>query len=93
MIDKDIFIQVLLKKAKDLPVGDYLDIRTYKRNRSVLLIREGEDSYRIIENGFSKDEFTASFNDLKRIFKRLLRIEFPRSHKIRIYRKGKYNPP
>ncbi len=90
MIDKDTFIPVILKKAKDLSIGDYLDIRTYKRNRSVLLIREGEDSYRILENGFYKNEFRASFKELKRIFKKLLRLEFPRSHKIRVYKMGKY---
>ncbi len=90
MIDKDIFIQVLLKKAKSLPVGHYLDIRPYKRNRSVLLIKKTEDSFRIVENGFYKDEFDVDFKDLKKVFKKILRLEFPRSHKIRIYNMGKY---
>ena len=92
MIDKDTFIPVILKKAKSLPIGNCLDIRTYKRNRSVLLIREGEDSYRIIENGFYKNEFRASFKELRKIFKKLLKLEFPRSHKIRVYKMGRYTP-
>lgn len=90
MIDKDVFIQVLIKKAKALPVGHYLDIRPYKRNRSVLLIKKTEDLFKIIENGFYKDEFEVSFKDLKKIFKKILRLEFPRSHKIRVYNMGKY---
>ena len=90
MIDKDIFIQVLLKKAKVLPVGHYLDIRPYKRNRSVLLIKETEDSFKIIENGFYKNEFKTDFKGLKKIFKKILKLEFPRSHKIRVYNMGKY---
>lgn len=90
MVDKDVFLKVILKKAEKLPLGHYLDIRTYKRNRSVLLIREEEDLFRIIENGFYQNEFRVTFKELKKIFKKLLKIEFPRSHKIRIYNMGKY---
>ncbi len=90
MIDKDIFIQVLLKKAKVLPVGHHLDIRPYKRNRSVLLIKETEDSFKIVENGFYKNEFETNLKGLKKILKKILKLEFPRSHKIRVYNMGKY---
>ena len=30
------------------------------------------------------------FKELKKIFKKLLKIEFPRSHKIRVYHMGEY---
>lgn len=90
MIDKEVFLRFIIQKAEKLPVGHYLDIRTYKRNRSVLLIKEGENFFRIIENGFYQNEFKSSFKELKKIFKKLLKIEFPRSHKIRVYNMGEY---
>jgi|GEM_PF-2462996 len=45
MIDKSVFIKVLMEKVKKLPVGHYLDIRSYKRNRTVLVIKENYDLF------------------------------------------------
>lgn len=90
MVDKEVFLEILLKKVKKLPLGHYLDIRTYKRNRSILVIKEKEGLFKVIERGFRQEEFQVSFEELKKLFKKLLKIEFPRSHKIRIYNKGKY---
>ena len=88
MINKEVFIKTLLGKADKLHIGHYLDIRSYKRNRSVMLIRESEDLYRIIENGNNHDEFKSTFKELKRLFKKILKVEFPRSNKIRLYAMG-----
>jgi hypothetical protein len=91
MIDKDVFIKTVLEKAQKLSVGHYLDIRSYKRNRSILLIREAEDRYRIIENGFFQYEFQVAFAEIRQLFKKILKREFPRSHKIRLYAMGPYD--
>lgn len=85
MIEKENFISTIDKKAKQLEEGQYLDIRSYKRNRSVLLIKL-KDKYRIIENGFRKVDLSVGYSDLKSVFKTIERIEFPRSHSIRIYK-------
>ncbi len=90
MIDKDVFLKVILKKAEKLPVGHYLDIRTYKRNRYVLLIKIASEKFKIVENGFYQNEYFTDLKDLKKIFKKLLKLEFPRSHKIRIYNMGEF---
>ncbi len=91
MIDKDVFIKTLLEKARKLPVGHYLDVRSYKRNRTVFLIREAEDRYHVIENGFFRDEFQVAFAEIRQLFKKILKREFPRSHKIRLYAMGLYD--
>jgi hypothetical protein len=90
MINKEAFLKVILKKAEKLPTGHYLDIRTYKRNRYVLLIKISPESFKIIEEGFYKKEYQAEFKNLRKILKKLLKLEFPRSHKIRIYNMGEY---
>lgn len=91
MIDKNVFIKVLIERAEKLPVGHYLDIRSYKRNRTVLVVREEHDSFLVIEDGFLKEEFRVSLAKLRKLFKVILKKEFPRSHKIRLYTMGKYN--
>lgn len=91
MVDKDVFMEVFLEKARKLEVGYFIDIRTYKRNRSVLLIRKTKETYCIIENGFFRSEFETAFNGLKRLFKKILKREFPHSHKIRLYNMGLYS--
>ncbi|SFR10517.1 hypothetical protein [Desulfoscipio geothermicus] len=90
MIDKNIFIKTLIEKAKKLPIGHYLDIRSYKRNRTVLLIKEEDDLFLVIEDGFFREEFRVNLAKLKKLFKVILKKEFPRSHKIRIYTMGEY---
>jgi len=91
MIDKNIFIKVLMERVKKLPIGHYLDIRSYKRNRTVFVVKEDHDSFLVIEDGFFKEEFHVNLAKLKKLFKVILKKEFPRSHKIRLYTMGKYN--
>ena len=91
MINKEVFIKTLLEKAYKLPLDHYLDIRSYKRDRIIYLIRKTEDHYHIIENGFYKDEFQITFSEIRSLFKKILKKEFPRSHRIRLYTMGLYN--
>lgn len=91
MIDKDKFLQFILEKSEKLSIGDYLDIRTYKRNRGLYFIKNWEDKFYIIENWYYQEEFEINKKDLKKTFKKLLKKEFPRSNKIRVYEMGKYS--
>jgi hypothetical protein len=90
MITKENFVTNVCQKAQILDVGQYLDIRSYKRNRSVLLIRLQND-YRLIENGFRKLDINLDFDELKSTLKTIERIEFPRSHTIRIYKMDNFD--
>jgi hypothetical protein len=88
MIAKETFIDSLLKKLKGMPVGHYYDVRSYKRDRGFYIIKSEEDEYCILERGFFEEEYVANFDELTNIFKKLLKREFPRSHKLRIYNMG-----
>jgi len=92
MIAKDNFIAIFMKRLEKLEVGNYFDIRSYKRNRSIFVIRLWEDSFHIIENGFEKNKFQVNKEAMKKLWKTLLKREFPRSNKIRLYDMGPYNP-
>jgi hypothetical protein len=90
MIDKEKIPDTVAERLKKLPVGHYLDLRTYKRNRSVIIVKQSENNLLIIEDGFSKEKFSITSEKLKKLLPTLLRKEFPRSHKIRLYIMGMF---
>lgn len=90
MIDKTKIVDTVLERLKKLPLWHYLELRTYKRNRSVVIVKKAEDEVVVIEDGYFKGQFRVSPEKLKKVLKTLLRKEFPRSHKIRLYVMGKF---
>ncbi len=90
MIDKEKILDTVTERLKNLPVGHYLDLRTYKRNRSVIIVKESKNNLLIIEDGFFREKFHINSEKLKKVLTTLLRKEFPRSHKIRLYVMGKF---
>jgi len=91
MLDKDKIIETVIAKLKKLPVDHYLDLRTYKRNRSLVIIKKSEDDFLIIEDGYFHERCQLKSDKLKKTLKTLLRKEFPRSHKIRLYVMGSFS--
>ena len=62
-----------------------LDIRTYKRDRSII-IEKLENGYNLYEDGFEKKQFkNLSQIELKKLLKVLQKKEFPRSNIVRFY--------
>ena len=90
MIDKEKIIDTVTERLNKLPVGHYVDMRTYKRNRSVFIVKMSEDDLLIIEDGFFKERFHIKTEKLNKLLTTLLKKEFPRSHKIRLYVMGKF---
>jgi sarcosine oxidase gamma subunit len=88
MIDKVTAMETVMRRLEKLPVGHALDLRTYKRNRSVVIARTGEDAFDVVENGFARERFQASAGTMKKLLRTLLKREFPRSAKIRLYDLG-----
>ena len=88
MIDKATALQTVLRKLKKLPLGHTIDLRTYKRNRSVVIKRIGDDEFDVVEKGFFEDRFRVPLGKMKKLLKALLKKEFPRSTKIRLYDLG-----
>jgi hypothetical protein len=92
MIDKTNIIPAVMERLQTLPAGHYLDVRTYKRNRYVFFVKKGEDEFLIIENGYFQERFEkVPMKKIKKLFKTLLKKEFPRSTKIRVYNMGEYD--
>ena len=93
MIDKATALDTVLQRLDAMDVGHCLELRTYKRNRSVLFHRRAEDAFLVIEDGFHTERFeNVPFKKLRKLFKTLLKREFPRSTKIRLYTHGECDP-
>lgn len=92
MIDKTNITAAVLARMDKLPVGHALDLRTYKRNRSVIIHKASETALNVIEDGFGQETFQITPDKLPKLLKTLLRREFPRSTKIRLYDLGPYAP-
>ena len=90
MIDKTKIIDTVCERLKKLPLGHYIDLKTYKRNRTVIIVKIDEKKLLVIEDGYFKDRFLIKSDKLKKLLKILLKKEFPRSKKIRLYVMGKF---
>jgi len=71
-----------LKKAEP---GTGLEVLSYKRNRGITIIKETPDSFYLRERGYLDQEFQCAFRELQRHLKSMMKREFPRSRKVRIY--------
>ena len=85
MIAIDNFVFDSMKRLEDLKPYNCLDIRSYKKNRKVI-IEKLENKYNLYEYGFHKEEFKdLSKEELKKLLNTIEKREFPRSNKLRFY--------
>ena len=91
MIDKTRVLDVVAERLRSLPVGHYLELRTYKRDRALLIVRRTEDQLRVLQRGFEEVDHEVDRAKLRRLLKSLLKKEFPRSNKVRLYTPGAFD--
>lgn len=84
MVDIGNVIPEVLKKMSQLEAGESLVLQTYKRDRSLTLVRLTEERILIREEGFDREEIEVDSAQLAKVLKALVEKEFPRSNKVRI---------
>ena len=84
MLDKATAATEVMRRLRKMQAGDSLELLTWKKDRSLLLIKRSGDEVEVYESGFLEEEYRIEFRKLKKLLKTLLKREFPRSHKIRI---------
>ena len=77
--------KVVEQRVKQISAGDMLKVESFKRDRWIQFTRNEDDTYDIVEHGFSSAMLTVSSADLKGEIKRLIDVEFPRSNQLRIH--------
>jgi hypothetical protein len=71
----------LLKKTD--PPGGVL-LMSYKRNRSIAVIKTDESGFEVREDGYQQQVLEVSMESLSRELKVMIKREFPRSRKVRL---------
>lgn len=84
MLDKATAAPEVLRRLRKMETGDSLELMTWKKDRSLLLVKRRGDEVVVYERGFVEEEHRVEFSKLKKLLKTLLKREFPRSHKIRV---------
>jgi hypothetical protein len=62
-----------------------VEVLSYKRNRGIVLLLEDRNTVRCRERGYLEQEFCFGLHELEKPLKIMLKREFPRSRKVRLY--------
>ncbi|MBS6005541.1 MAG: hypothetical protein KIB43_01145 [Clostridium baratii] len=76
------FINIAMTSLKRMYPNQKVIFKTFKKDRKVEVLKL-ESSYTIIENGFKNNIIEdLEYKEVKKILKKLQKIEFPRSNKL-----------
>ena len=84
MIDRARAERTVAEKALGLAPGEGLRASCFKRDRSVCVLRTGEDRFVVQEDGFRKENLESDGAGLPKLLKKCFRREFPRSNKLHL---------
>jgi len=60
-------------------------VLSYKRNRGVSIIKQDRSGYFVKERGYENQEIHVEERQLKKVLQSIMKREFPRSRKVRVY--------
>ncbi len=83
MISSSGAIRDLSAMIRKLKPGYEIEMKTFKKDRGIEIMKAEDGSLDIREFGFKSAEYHASMDDFESIFKEIYQREFPRSHEIR----------
>ena len=85
LVNIDSVIRSLLQKLEKLSPPQGIELLSYKRNRSVAVLLLGDNTFLVRERGYREEEQVVEKERLQKCLKLLIKYEFPRSRKIRMY--------
>lgn len=85
MYAKESLIDQIIPRLKKLKFTEKILLTTYKRNRSLTILKIKEDTFLFEQRGYWEKSFEVKEKKLSKKLKQVLREEFPRSHKVRVY--------
>lgn len=85
LVNIDSVLRSLLQKLDKLNAGQGIELLSYKRNRSIAVLLLSDDKILVRERGYRVEEQVAEKDSLAKLLKSLIKYEFPRSRKVRMY--------
>ena len=86
LVNIDTALRDAVKIMHTRPENGGVELLSYKRNRTVALIRSSNSTIRIQENGYVIEDIEIAMSELSKKLKAIIKREFPRSRKIRFFK-------
>jgi hypothetical protein len=85
LVNIDSVVRLVLQKVEKLSPPQGIELLSYKRNRSISVLLLNDGTFLVQERGYRDDEQVIEKAGLQKHLKALIKCEFPRSRKIRLY--------
>jgi hypothetical protein len=85
LVNIDTVLRTLLQRLDKLSPQQGIELLSYKRNRYVALVLQDDSTVLVRERGYRTSEKILCRDGLLKYMKSLIKYEFPRSRKLRIY--------
>lgn len=86
LVNIDTALHDAIRHIQKSPRNGGVEILSYKRNRTVALLRLDEETISVRERGYREEDTEVAMADLSKFLKAVLKREFPRSRKVRFFR-------
>ncbi len=85
LVNIDSALLKICRALKKCEPGKGVEVLSYKRNRGVSIIKQDQGGYFIKERGYENQELQVEERQLKKMLQSIMKREFPRSRKVRVY--------
>jgi len=85
LVNIDSVLRNLLQKLKKMNPPQGVELLSYKRNRSIAVLLLDDGKILVRERGYRDGEQVIEKSLLSSHLKKLIKYEFPRSRKVRVY--------
>jgi hypothetical protein len=85
LVNIDSVLRNLLQKLEKLGPPQGIELLSYKRNRSIAVLLLHDEKILVRERGYREEEQIIEKRLLSKHLKALIKYEFPRSRKVRMY--------
>ena len=85
LVNIDSVLRNLVQKLGKLSPPQGIELLSYKRNRSIAVLLLPDNTFLVRERGYREEEQIIDKAGLQKHLKSLIKYEFPRSRKVRMY--------
>lgn len=85
LVNIDSVLRHVLQKLEKLSPLRGIELLSYKRNRSIAVLLLADQSFLVRERGYREEEQVLDKAGLAKHLRALIKYEFPRSRKVRLY--------
>jgi len=84
VIDISSAISTVMSRLKKLSDGHYVELLTFKKDRSIRIVKISDGELLVVESGYARERLQVAPDKLKTTLKKLIKKEFPRSNKLHL---------